>query len=89
MSDAPPQSRPPAPRQARTDAAPWNWLLLLPLLLALYPPLYNHVDPKLFGLPFFYWYQLAIVPVSMISTMAVYAFGRGKASRNGRNGARP
>ena len=36
-------------------------LLLLPFVGTLYPPLYNHADPELFGLPFFYWYQLAWV----------------------------
>ena len=35
--------------------------MLLPFAGTLYPPLYNHADPELFGLPFFYWYQLAWV----------------------------
>lgn len=57
--------------RARTDKSPWNWLLLLPLLVTLYPPLYNRRDPVLFGIPFFYWYQLAAVVVGVLSTVVV------------------
>lgn len=35
----------------------WNLLLLVPLL-ALFTPIYNRVEPRLFGLPFYYWFQL-------------------------------
>ena len=31
--------------------------MVMPLLV----PLYNRIEPRLFGLPFFYWYQLACV----------------------------
>ncbi|MGC1381260.1 MAG: DUF3311 domain-containing protein [Candidatus Baltobacteraceae bacterium] len=37
----------------------WYLLLILPIVGTLLPPLYNHAWPTLFGLPFFYWYQLA------------------------------
>lgn len=36
-------------------------LLLLPFLGTLSVPIYNHGKPALFGMPFFYWYQLAWV----------------------------
>lgn len=36
----------------------WYALLLLPFAGTLIPPLYNRLEPELFGLPFFYWYQL-------------------------------
>ena len=36
----------------------WYWLLLAPFIAELWPPLYNHLEPRLFGMPFFYWYQL-------------------------------
>lgn len=39
----------------------WYVLLVLPFLGLLYPPLYATEDPRLFGFPFFYWYQLAWV----------------------------
>ena len=50
----------------------WYWLLLVPLVGLLVPPIYNHADPELFGLPFFYWYQLAWVPISVAVTALVY-----------------
>jgi Protein of unknown function (DUF3311) len=37
------------------------WLLILPFVATLLPFLYNRAKPELFGLPFFYWYQLAWV----------------------------
>jgi hypothetical protein len=42
----------------------WYLLLLLPFAGTLIPPLYNHAEPALFGLPFFYWYQLAWIPAT-------------------------
>ena len=48
--------------------------LLFPVifLLALWVPFYNHAEPALFGLPFFYWYQLALVLVGVVLTFIVY-----------------
>ena len=56
----------------RTRTSPWAWLLVVPVLAVLWPPLYNHRDPTLFGVPFFYWYQLAVVPVGVLCTVLVY-----------------
>jgi hypothetical protein len=50
----------------------WYWLLVLPLIGLLITPIYNHDDPRLIGIPFFYWYQLAWVPVSVVLTTIVY-----------------
>ena len=50
----------------------WYWLLLVPLVGLLIPPLYNVEDPKFIGIPFFYWYQLVWVPVSAAITYVVY-----------------
>ena len=46
-------------------------LLLIPYLV-LWVPLYNTVEPTLFGFPFFYWFQLAWIFASMIITAVVY-----------------
>jgi hypothetical protein len=35
----------------------WYLLLLIPFVALLYPPLYAFDEPRLFGMPFFYWYQ--------------------------------
>jgi hypothetical protein len=57
---------------ARRDRRAWYLLLLLPLAGTLVPPLYNVEDPTLAGIPFFYWYQLLWVPLSVLATWAVY-----------------
>ena len=54
------------------DRSPVNWLLLVPLLLVIWPPLFNKVDPRLFGIPFFYWFQLAVIPIGVACTVLVY-----------------
>jgi hypothetical protein len=60
------------PRRRRSDASPWYWLLLVPIVLLAYPPMYNRADPELGGLPFFYWYQLAVVPIGVACTAVAY-----------------
>ena len=47
-------------------------LLLLPLVGLLSVPFYNVRDPVLLGFPFFYWYQLAWVPLTALITYVVY-----------------
>ncbi len=39
-------------------------LLFVPAAATLIPALYDRADPTLFGLPFFYWYQLAWVVIT-------------------------
>jgi hypothetical protein len=60
----------------RSDKHPLNWLLVLPLLATLIPPLYNRVEPTLLGIPFFYWFQLAAISVGVITTLIVYRVSR-------------
>jgi hypothetical protein len=50
----------------------WNWLLAAPLVLLVYPGLYARTTPELFGFPFFYWYQFAVVIATALLTGAVY-----------------
>ena len=47
-------------------------LLLLPIATVIYPPLYNHRDPALGGIPFFVWYQLVAVVFGGVVTGVVY-----------------
>ena len=58
---------PPGPRETR-----WTWLLIVPLLGTLLPFIYNTRDPELIGIPFFYWYQMLWIPISVLCTLAVY-----------------
>ena len=45
----------------RTDRSPWNWLLLIPIVVPLLTVLFNAQSPTLFGFPRFYWLQLAFI----------------------------
>jgi hypothetical protein len=58
--------------ERRRSNRAWYWLLLVPLIGLLVPPIYNHTDPELIGIPFFYWYQLAWIPLSVAVTWLVY-----------------
>src|SRR3954468_17207885 len=66
---------------ARTDRSPWNWLLLIPIVLPLLTPLYNFDAPRLWGFPAFYWLQLAFIFVGVATTSLVYQMTRSRARR--------
>jgi hypothetical protein len=53
-------------------SSPMWMLLLLPFVGLLWVPFYNSPEPALFGFPFFYWYQLAWVPISSLLIWLVY-----------------
>jgi len=53
----------------------WSWwylLLLLQFVPALWVSFYNSIEPTFIGIPFFYWFQLALVFVSAAVTAVVY-----------------
>ncbi|GAA5157590.1 MULTISPECIES: DUF3311 domain-containing protein [Amycolatopsis] len=50
---------------------PWNLFLLIPLLM-LVTPWFNFDRPRLFGLPFFYWFQFVYVIIGVASVAVVY-----------------
>ena len=56
----------------RTDNSPWNWLLLVPIVVPLITPLYNHDSPRLLGFPAFYWLQFAFLLLGVAATATVY-----------------
>jgi len=47
-------------------------LLATPCVAVLVVPLYNRIEPKLWGIPFFYWWQLLWVPLCSLFLGAVY-----------------
>jgi hypothetical protein len=65
----------------RTDRSPWNWLLLIPIVVPLLTPLYNFDEPRLFGFPVFYWLQLSFILVGVVTTSLVYQLTRKRSVR--------
>jgi hypothetical protein len=57
----------------------WYWLFLVPFFGAFFPWIYNTRDPELAGMPFFYWYQMLWVPLTVILTILVYRKTKGDA----------
>lgn len=55
-----------------TDRSPWNWLLVVPIVVPLCTFIYNSKEPTLFGFPFFYWAQLAFIVIGVSTTTLVY-----------------
>jgi len=55
----------------------WNLLLLVPLLM-LITVWYNRDSPRLFGMPFFYWFQFVYVFVGVACVWIVYAMTKHK-----------
>jgi uncharacterized protein DUF3311 len=47
-------------------------LLLVPLAGTLLPVVYDRRSPEFFGIPFFYWYQLLWVPVTIALIVIVH-----------------
>jgi hypothetical protein len=50
----------------------WLVLLLVPFVGVLCVPFFNRVDPQLWGVPFFFWYQFLWVIISALLTALVY-----------------
>jgi Protein of unknown function (DUF3311) len=58
----------------------WHWLVVVAVVIPLLTPLYNRVQPRLFGLPFFYWSQIAFIGLAACVTAAVYQATKGHGS---------
>jgi hypothetical protein len=67
-----PQPSPGARANARSDRSPWNWLLVVPIVVPLLTFLFNHDEPRLAGFPTFYWLQLAFIVLGVSATTIVY-----------------
>ena len=55
----PAEHKPPEAR--RRERSRWYLLLPVAVVIPLLTPLYNRTSPELGGLPFFYWFQMALV----------------------------
>ncbi len=64
-------STPPPDEREGLRFSPWNLLLLLPFLM-LVTPWFNMLEPRLLGMPYFYWVQFVWVVVGVVSVGVVY-----------------
>ncbi len=58
-----------------SSSARWTLIVVLlapAVILPLLVPLYDTEDPTLFGFPFYYWFQLALIPVAVVLTVIAY-----------------
>lgn len=74
MAEPETEAAPAAP--PRTDRSPWNWLLLIPIVVPLITPLFNFDEPRLWGFPAFYWLQLSFILLGVVTTSIVYRMTR-------------
>ena len=56
----------------RSGFHPIYLFLVVPFVALLWVPFYNRIEPELFGIPFFYWYQMLWVIGGAILTAIVY-----------------
>jgi hypothetical protein len=50
----------------------WHLLLLVPFAALLWVPFYNSIEPSVWGIPFFYWYQFVWVFFTSGLIISVY-----------------
>lgn len=58
-------------------------------MVALYPPIYNRLEPRLFGIPFFYWFLMSMILLSAACTFLVYQMTRNDQSVGNTDGDQP
>lgn len=73
-----PDPTPPRP----STSSRGTWILICALLLPavavpLMVPLYDRPDPTLFGFPFYYWFQMAMIPMAVVLTVIAYYLAKG------------
>jgi hypothetical protein len=47
-------------------------LFIVVVVVALWVPLYNRIEPSWHGVPFFYWFQMVWILVTAVATVLAY-----------------
>ncbi|MFG1608442.1 DUF3311 domain-containing protein [Actinoplanes sp. NPDC049265] len=76
---AEPETLTPAPR---SDRSPWNWLLIIPIVVPVLTPIFNSENPRLGGFPLFYWIQVVFIILGVTTTTLVYRMTTKRRSPN-------
>ena len=61
-----------SPRPSRAARYSIYTIFAVIVAVALDVPLYNRVEPAFYGIPFFYWFQVAWIGVTAASTFIAY-----------------
>ena len=69
--------------RSESPRSPWSskGVLLLPFVALMFVPIYNRLTPAVFGVPFFYWYQLLWVALSALAVGIVYLVDQSRRAR--------
>ncbi len=68
-----------APPVSRRSTGLWvaiGVILAPAVVIPLWVPLYDKTDPTLWGFPFFYWFQFAMILMSAVLTVIAYAISQ-------------
>ena len=68
------------PRAGTSTRGRWTLIcvLLAPaVIVPLLVPLYAREDPNLFGFPFYFWFQLALIPAAVVLTLIAFFLAKG------------
>ncbi|MEE4543236.1 DUF3311 domain-containing protein [Streptomyces sp. V4-01] len=88
--ETPPEATAPTPPATPVVTLPRvlaGLCLIIPFVALLWVDSYARLTPRLIGIPFFYWYQLAWVPVAAALTYGAYLLV--KLDERGRAGGDP
>ena len=75
MSD----SRPPASRAPSGSRGLWIAIVVIlapAIIVPLWVPLYDKVEPRFNGWPFFFWFQMALIPFATALTVIAFVLSR-------------
>lgn len=61
----------PPPTPHKEPWALYAWLVL-PFIGTLWVPFYNRLEPRAFGVPFFYWYQFVWIGIGAAINGVIY-----------------
>ena len=71
-SSRPPGQRPSRPPLSTGTKVLLAVLLLVPIVGPLAVPVYARESPELGGVPFFFWFQFALIPLASAFTVAAF-----------------
>jgi uncharacterized protein DUF3311 len=67
-----PASRREQARRGVRGLGPWHLLLVVPFIGMLWVPFYDSLEPRVGGVPYFYWYQFLWIVIGAVITAVVY-----------------